>query len=866
MAKSTSSSPSAAEALDASVLAKIRQLVLDAMKAGRSWHGREDATKTPAFAEIAAMSTSAHVHAVLAAKEIAQSAFEKGGAWTQKWYRDVEAGLVVSALCRRSLPWTVDQLTQLVQWWIAESWSYFPPQLAILAQLEAHAGLVRENPALRVAVEKLHDRLGGRGDVTEDTRRICDRLCGVLGLEPRLWLDPLEPWAARVLEDLASMPPDVRATWRPLLVACADASDAAPTARWLRDTEAMARRLGNEEFTSRVLKWFPLVDKPRAAPPPNATDDPRNHPDVLGHAGMDTLKGLAWLSASMPSADLARALARLAQSSYRKVPGIGPRAVRVGNAAVHALGQMPGMDSVGQLAMLQVKVKFGSAQKGIEKALTHAAKRAGLPREEIEELGVPTYGMEAVGRRTETMGDVDAELVVAGFDAPTLSFIARTGAKAGKRQASVPAAVKRDHPELLKELKSSAKDIGAMLSAQRDRIDSMFLDDRSWTYDAWRSRYIEHPLIGVIARRLIWRIHDAASAASRAVTWIDAENALADVDGTPQQAPSADATVRLWHPIDASVEETLAWRRFFEDREIRQPFKQAHREVYLLTDAERATRTYSNRFAAHIVRQHQFNALCLGRGWKNKLRLMVDDEYPPASRTLKAHGLRAEFWVEGAGDQFGADTNESGVYLHLATDQVRFYPLTAPQVSAHASGGGYGRHQDEASVGLALEEIPPLVLSEILRDVDLFVGVASIGNNPQWSDGGPQDTVRDYWTRFSFGDLTETGKGRRDLLERLIPRLAIASACSFSGNYLVVRGSLRTYRIHLGSGNILMEPNDQYLCIVPSSAQDAKSGASTIFLPFEGDRTLSIILSKAFLLAADREITDPTITRQIDMA
>ena len=34
-------------------------------------------------------------------------------------------------------------------------------------------------------------------------------------------------------------------------------------------------------------------------------------------------------------------------------------------------------------------------------------------------------------------------------------------------------------------------------------------------------------------------------------------------------------------------------------------------------------------------------------------------------------------------------------------------------------------------------------------------------------------------------------------------------------------------------------------------------------LPFEGDRTLSVIVSKAFLLAADTRITDPTITRQI---
>ena len=57
---------------------------------------------------------------------------------------------------------------------------------------------------------------------------------------------------------------------------------------------------------------------------------------------------------------------------------------------------------------------------------------------------------------------------------------------------------------------------------------------------------------------------------------------------------------------------------------------------------------------------------------------MVDDEYPPASRRLPQWGLRAEFWIEGE------ETNESGSYLYLATDQVRFHRMDAEQVSAHA--------------------------------------------------------------------------------------------------------------------------------------------------------------------------------------
>ena len=57
-----------------------------------------------------------------------------------------------------------------------------------------------------------------------------------------------------------------------------------------------------------------------------------------------------------------------------------------------------------------------------------------------------------------------------------------------------------------------------------------------------------------------------------------------------------------------------------------------------------------------------------------------------------------------------------------------------------------------------------------------------------------------------------------------------------------------------------MTPNDQYLCIVPKQGvvEDGK-----VLLPFEGDRTLSVILSKAFLLADDEKIKDETITQQI---
>ena len=246
---------------------------------------------------------------------------------------------------------------------------------------------------------------------------------------------------------------------------------------------------------------------------------------------------------------------------------------------------------------------------------------------------------------------------------------------------------------------------------------------------------------------------------------------------------------------------------------------------------------------------------------------MVDDVFPPAMKELPKWGLRAEFWIESVGDEFGRDTNDAGVYLHVATDQVRFHPLGDDPNLAHAWGGGYHaarrrRTEEAPHLGIPLEEIPPLVFSEIMRDVDLFVGVASVGNDPTWQDGGPEGRFRDYWQTYSFGELSGTAKTRKQVLEKLVPRLKIASRCRLSDRFLVVQGDLRTYKIHLGSGNILMEPNDQYLCIVPNSRQRSKDQG--LFLPFEGDNMLSIILSKALLLAEDHKIKDPTIVRQIE--
>jgi hypothetical protein len=226
-----------------------------------------------------------------------------------------------------------------------------------------------------------------------------------------------------------------------------------------------------------------------------------------------------------------------------------------------------------------------------------------------------------------------------------------------------------------------------------------------------------------------------------------------------------------------------------------------------------------------------------GRGWSSTPLAWWDDgiDHGVATRSFEAFGLSAQFFFDPI-----TDVDPSGdLYPFVTSDQVRF--------------------DDAQGETLPLADVPRRVFTEALRDVDLFIGVTSIGADPEWLDHGEARQFDTYWQSFSFGALSVAGHVRRDVLERLVPMLAIGDRCTLEGRFLTVRGQLRTYKIHLGSGNILMSPDDTYLCIVAARS----SGANKVFLPFDDDPVLSMVLSKAFLLAADDKITDATINEQI---
>lgn len=631
-----------------------------------------------------------------------------------------------------------------------------------------------------------------------------------------------DQWGEKVIRFLESVSvEEKKQNWIDLFIHCLDAGDKAlPPKNWLEKSGNILDQIGHEEFSGALIEWLSFNAQLIQAIHKN------EQKDYLRDVNHSILKNLIWCAGIVNQIPLTIAIDKYASMAYKKKPGKGALSLKTGNACMYAFTLLPFKEAVTRLMKFRNQTTNNTILKSIDKMIGEVARKHGYTKDLIAEIGVMNFGLDKNGYKEIAFENISCKVEIKTGEVIVAWY------KDGRNINSVPALIRTNYAIELKELKSEIKDLSAQLQVQKDRIENYYLCKKRWKYKEWFENYFEHPVVRTVAGRLIWTLKQN----NKTVTAFYQDDAFVNSTGEKCEIDIEKTEVELWHPIFSTIEEVVSWRNFIQRYEIVQPFKQAYREVYILTDAEINTGTYSNRFAAHVLRQHQFAALCKQRSWKYTLMGNWDSHNTPVIQ-ISHWDMLAQYYVDT--DSQGI-TNEPGIFLYITTDQVRFY---------------------EKGELMQLTIVPRLVFSEVMRDVDLFVGVSSIGNDTAWADGG-EGAHTIYWREYSFGDLSESSKIRGEVLQRLIPRLKIRDQCSFHGKFLIVKGKIRTYKIHMGSGNILMEPNDQYLCIVPE--RKLKNEPPKVFLPFEGDTLLSIIISKALLLAEDDKIKDEIIIKQLE--
>jgi hypothetical protein len=652
------------------------------------------------------------------------------------------------------------------------------------------------------------------------------------------------PWSQIVFDEVKENDELARSGWESLLEHCRSLEQTVPGAKWNKRTQELMAALGEDTAIRAMLRWLALGPTP---------GQPREAISPIEDSAYQ--KGVLWCLGTSRKREAAQAIAEFTEACLRKIPMLGAVSQKVGFAGVQALGAMECSEAVAQLTRLRAKVKYAVALKLIKKSLQQAAARSGMTTEELEDLSVEGYGLDEQGKKQITLGDSVAELRLAVDGSVAVSWRNADG----KLVKSAPQHVKKALATEVRAVGSLAKELEEAYRAQRVRLESSFVAPRSIPLRHWRQSYGTHPLLGFLGRRLIWVFSDGKGW-ERSGMWCNGE--VCDEAGNPlglagKQGGGNDAPpnpceedaikVRLWHPLASDTGELQRWREHIFSAGIRQPFRQAFREFYQVTDEERHTRMYSNRFAGIYLRQHQLASLCRARGWGYRLMGVGFDGHNVPTRELPHWNMQAELQVDlppdrdsalcdsGLGEQSGF-----GINLFVESDQVLFY-------------------RDRRKV--AVDEVPALLYSEVMRDVDLFTSVSAIGEDENWRDEGNRG-IGVLGERMTLQELPAAVSLRADIVARVLPRTSIADRCRLEPFDLDVQGQLGRYRISLVSGlaALVADSGVRWLKI-PQKLLTAVA-LQLDDLPIELDYRTEMILRKAYLLANDWEIKDPELIQQ----
>ncbi len=372
--------------------------------------------------------------------------------------------------------------------------------------------------------------------------------------------------------------------------------------------------------------------------------------------------------------------------------------------------------------------------------------------------------------------------------------------KDGKVLKSLPTKIKTEkYIEEIKEVHKSLKD---QYSRSRKILEQSMEDGvKFYAYEI--QTLSANPVIAPLIKDLVFKVDD--------ILGYYEDNKLIGFDKKSKKLTliediDKDALLTIAHPFD--LFNSKQWPLYQQDilgREVKQVFKQVFRELYVKTKDE-LKMDKSRRYAGHQIQPTKSIALLKTRRW-------VVDDY---------EGLQKVYYKENIIAK-----------MYAMTDWYSPAEVEAPTIEDIVF---YDRKTFEL---MTIENVPDLVFSEVMRDIDLVVSVAHVGDvDPEAS----QSTI----------------EMRRAIVE-FNAKLFKLKNITFTESHALIKGTRAEYSIHLGSG-VIHQKAGATIEVLPVHSQHR----GRIFLPFiDEDPKTAEIMSKVLLFAQDEKIKDIFILEQI---
>jgi hypothetical protein len=220
-------------------------------------------------------------------------------------------------------------------------------------------------------------------------------------------------------------------------------------------------------------------------------------------------------------------------------------------------------------------------------AFATIARKQGITVEQVEDSLLPTIPIAAsndsdvpvssrlVSMRSKSIDarvklDYGSRTIAVGFDERLDPFVESAN---GSKLRDLPGAGTKDDPkkvaraeEVWRELQ---EDVAAIADVRLASLERAMLSGRSWTLEAFRHAWMDHPLMRHLSRSVVWRSGETAFRIGQDGTFADVNDAelrvLADVSAA--------------HPAEMTADECAHWGDVLTDYRIIQPIEQLSRRV-----------------------------------------------------------------------------------------------------------------------------------------------------------------------------------------------------------------------------------------------------------------------------------------------
>ena len=366
--------------------------------------------------------------------------------------------------------------------------------------------------------------------------------------------------------------------------------------------------------------------------------------------------------------------------------------------------------------------------------------------------------------------------------------------KAGKELKSLPTKLKKD--KYIEAIKEVHKNLKEQYRRSRKMLEEA-MEDGIEFYGYEIENLMTNPVIAPILKSLVFKMGNdlgyyvdkkLKSAKKKSVTVKD------------------DSLLKIAHCFDLFESgEWATYQKDIFDKELKQPFKQVFRELYVKTVDEKG-RDKSLRYAGHQVQPAKTVALLKTRRWIIDGQEGLEKVYYKKNIIAKIFALAD--WFSPA--DIEAPTLEEVQFF----DRKTFKPIL-------------------------IDDVPDLIFTEVMRDIDLVVSVAHIGDvDPEASHS--------------------TIEMRKAIIEFNCKLFKLKNV-TFTENHALIKGERAEYSIHLGSG-LIHQKAGSAINVLPVHSQHR----GRVFLPFiDDDPKTAEIMAKVLLFSQDDKIKDVFILEQI---